>query len=669
MLRRALRISDWPFIAKLTAGPALALAVLAFLAWFGVHQIGVQSQTAETLVHTYEAEAVLDQAAKGMLAVNGQMFRVLALQAAQTPDLAIPAEMQQLDRTVDAIKQTLGTFRDRYAIAAQKTEVEGLIADVEKFKGAIAWVTQMMDVDFASAVSFLKPFEASFAEMQSRLRTMTEALDAAARQDTKAAATAAAVTRSTFQWATGGAFMLVMLIALAIGPPTVRSIRRIASVTLALAKGETDVEIASLQRHDELGAIVRSLDVFRAGQLRVHTLQAEQDAARTQAEQVKRQAMVSMAETIEMETARAIDKVSERTRAMAALAEGMKGSAARTGGSARSAAGAATQAQENVQTVAGAAEQLAATSREIGAQIDQSSRIVGQAVQAGTDTRSTIETLNDRVARIGSVADMISAIANQTNLLALNATIEAARAGDAGKGFAVVASEVKALALQTARSTEEIVRHISEVRAATDASVAAVNRMEETITQIDAIGGSIAAAVEQQGAATAEIARSVTATAAAAAELNLRIAEVSHEAETTGGQATEVQESTVILDAAVADLKGAVIRMVRTSSTEVDRRKAPRVAVALACRVATGGGASQAATLRDISEGGAWIVGPASARVGERGVLDVAGVGAALAFVVRACDHAGLHVAFELDAQGVGAITRFMAGLTRRDAA
>ena len=88
-----------------------------------------------------------------------------------------------------------------------------------------------------------------------------------------------------------------------------------------------------------------------------------------------------------------------------------------------------------------------------------------------TKTNEMVGALAAAGEKIGDVLRLISAIAGQTNLLALNATIEAARAGDAGKGFAVVASEVKALANQTARSTEEITRHIGEVRTATSASV------------------------------------------------------------------------------------------------------------------------------------------------------------------------------------------------------
>ena len=293
--------------------------------------------------------------------------------------------------------------------------------------------------------------------------------------------------------------------------------------------------------------------------------------ARNEAE--RRAALVGMADAIEAETTVALRHVATRTSAMTATAEEMSASADRTGNSAQSAASASAQALANAQTVASAAEQLSASIHEIGAQVAQSTEIVGRAVAAGAETRATIEALNEQVGRIGAVADMIGEIAAKTNLLALNATIEAARAGDAGKGFAVVASEVKALATQTARSTQEIAQHIGQVRGATGVSVAAVVRIEQTIGEINAIASSIAAAVEEQGAATAEIARNVTETASAANEMTSRTTEVSTEAEQTGKHAVEVRENAEALNTAVGDLRNSVIRVVRTSAAEVDRRE------------------------------------------------------------------------------------------------
>jgi methyl-accepting chemotaxis protein len=669
MLMRMFRISDWPFLVKLTAGPLLALAAMGALAWVGVNQLGGQTRTASRLVRNQDATALLAKATLDIETINGRMFRILALQAAQSADLKADVEFQALQKQVEGVSRTLSTYRDTYAAPEQREAIGGLIADIEKYKGAIAWVTQMMDVDFGSAVSFLKPFEGTFAELHGRLQAIQAARVAESVADANAATAAAKTTRKTFLWTTIIASTLVLLIALLIAQATGRSVRRIASVTLRLAEGDTEVDVSSLTRRDELGAIVRSLDVFRDGLLRVRSLQAQQQQEHEQAEASKRAALMGMAERIESETKIAIDKLGQQTTSMAGLADGMRESAVRTGQSSESAASAAALAQSNVQTVASAAEELSSSSREIGQQVSHSTRIVGLAVQAGTETRATIETLNQRVTQIGAVAGIISDIAAKTNLLALNATIEAARAGAAGKGFAVVASEVKALATQTARSTEEINRHIGEVRSATSASVEAVSRIEQTITEIDRIAGSIAAAVEQQGAATAEIARAVGETAQAAQEMTNRIAEVSTEAEQTGTRATDVHELASSLANAMVELKSAVIRMVRTSTAEVDRRRWQRLDVQLNCSIGAAGHPSQGATLLDISRGGACVRDGLPLRSNDRGTLRIAGLDLSLPFTVRSVESDLLRVEFDLDETGGAALDRFIEGLASRRSA
>jgi methyl-accepting chemotaxis protein len=197
----------------------------------------------------------------------------------------------------------------------------------------------------------------------------------------------------------------------------------------------------------------------------------------------------------------------------------------------------------------------------------------------------------------------------------------------------VVAGEVKQLANQTARSTEEINRHISEVRAATGASVGAVSAIERTITEMDVIAGTIASAVEEQGAATAEIARNVAQTAEAANEITSRIGEVSTEAQDTGQHAADVQIDAAGLAELVSELRRTVVRVIRTSSADVDRRHVARTNVDMPCQLSVAGYGEANGRVTDLSESGARLECAMTVPVGAAGTLGLQSTGLRLPFV------------------------------------
>ena len=78
--------------------------------------------------------------------------------------------------------------------------------------------------------------------------------------------------------------------------------------------------------------------------------------------------------------------------------------------------------------------------------------------------------------------------------------------------------------------------------------------------------------MKQQDAATALIARNVAATAEAANAMTSRTNEVSTEAVGTGQHAVDLRDNTVALNAAVEELRHSVIEVVRTSTSDVERR-------------------------------------------------------------------------------------------------
>jgi methyl-accepting chemotaxis protein len=223
-------------------------------------------------------------------------------------------------------------------------------------------------------------------------------------------------------------------------------------------------------------------------------------------------------------------------------------------------ASSAEETSANVQTVSTAAGQLGVSVQAIEGQLHEATGIVRRASSMANDANETMGALATAAQHIDEVVGFIRNIAGQTNLLALNATIEAARAGEAGRGFAVVASEVKALAIQTAKATEEISSQIAEVQSATKRAVDNVGAITAVMGEIDRFTATIATAVNQQNTATAEITENIRQAAAGTEDVARGIAGTAAASENTNRSADLVLSSAHDLSCQTADLRASVDR-------------------------------------------------------------------------------------------------------------
>ncbi len=342
------------------------------------------------------------------------------------------------------------------------------------------------------------------------------------------------------------AVLLAVVGALIISRNVARPLAAITRVTEAVADGDASVTVPFTDRHDEIGALARSIGVFQdvmgrnADLDRTVSEEANTRLGRQQQTSVEISRFSKEVEATLSELGRICDQMLAASTQLSSAADDAAAKTAR-------AADASTEASGNVSDIASAADELSASVNEIDRQVALSNSIVGRAVNEAGRTNLAVKELDDAAGRIGDVIKLITDIAEQTNLLALNATIEAARAGEAGRGFAVVAGEVKALAGQTSRATEEIGTQIADMQRATSRSIEAIAAIETIIREIGDISGAIAAAVTEQGAATQEIARSVETAAQ-------RTSDTAHEVNLVGTATDDTRASAGAVKSVADDL-------------------------------------------------------------------------------------------------------------------
>jgi methyl-accepting chemotaxis protein len=358
--------------------------------------------------------------------------------------------------------------------------------------------------------------------------------------------------------AAGIAALLALLATLMLVRRVTKPLNAVTDTLTALAEGRTDVEVQYADRADEIGAIARTIDVFRTNRIERRQLEAERLNSEKAATEQRKKELNQFVEAFRAKIGGIVEQVMNSSHRFEQDAQQLSVTARSTAEMSGQSAEASRQASEHVRSAATASDELSQSITEISRRVQDSNSVAADAVKQAGATDERMAELSAAGDRIGDVVKLITSIAEQTNLLALNATIEAARAGDAGRGFAVVAQEVKTLAGQTAKATDEISAHIVNMQRATGESVEAIKAIGQTIERISEITASISAAVEEQGTATQNIAHGVQAAAGGTLEVAENIERVARNAGTNEMTSGQMLQSAKALSEVSIHLRDAV---------------------------------------------------------------------------------------------------------------
>lgn len=268
------KFANMPFAMKMLAPAGGAIALLVAMGGTGAYIVNQQSQITQELAQRQmpHMRRLVELNAE-IKSISGGLYQILTEQAAG--QVGGSTRAADLSARVDALEAQVAELKSQSADPEMDAKFDELLQQLEAFKGAIEFVGSMMELDFNSAVSFLGPFQDAYAAMQAKVDEIVQVSLANADQTAADSVDQASFAITMMVILAAMAALLAAAFAYYVARTTSRSIRRIADVTRSLAENDLTADPSTLRRKDELGAVVDSLDIFKANAIKVREANAE----------------------------------------------------------------------------------------------------------------------------------------------------------------------------------------------------------------------------------------------------------------------------------------------------------------------------------------------------------------------------------------------------------
>jgi methyl-accepting chemotaxis protein len=362
----------------------------------------------------------------------------------------------------------------------------------------------------------------------------------------------------------GGLGGLVMWIANGI----VRPLMRLRAAMLDLAEGREISDALETQRHDEIGAMAKAVQVFQDNANALKAAEAEAaeqqraaeddrkrgDEARKRNDEARAEAAREVAQVIDAlgsgldrlasgdltcrlsedfadeyrkvqdDFNSAIDQLQQTIGTIVSSTREVSSAAAEISASTTDLSQRTEEQAANIEQTSASMEQISVTVKKNAENAQQANQlsqntcaVADRGGEVVTQAVAAMSRIEESSRKISDIIGVIDEIARQTNLLALNAAVEAARAGEAGRGFAVVASEVRSLAQRSSQAAKDIKDLITNSNVQVREGVELVNRaggslgeIVASIKQVATIVADIANASNEQATGLDQISRALT---------------------------------------------------------------------------------------------------------------------------------------------------------------